>query len=677
MTADLRRLLCPKSLAVVGGGAWGEAVIQQAQKFGFAGDIWPIHPSRDTLAGLPTFRGIPDLPGAPDATFIGINRDATIGAVERLARANAGGAVCFASGFAEADAEDPNATSAQDRLLKAAGELPVLGPNCYGFINALDRTIVWPDQHGMQPVDRGVAILTQSSNIAINLTFQNRSLPLAMMITCGNMAQLSQADIVLALLDDSRITAIGLHIEGFTDLPGWELAAHKARDKGVPLIAIKAGRSEAARAATISHTASLAGEDAGADALLAFLGIGRVNTLPELLEALKLAHVYGYLKSAQIASISCSGGEASLAADLADMHGVTFPSLSEEQSTTLRDVLGPKVALANPLDYHTYIWRDPAKMAQAWSAMSAPEVALTLSIVDIPDAGRSDPSDWDCAIDAAISAKDSTDRPFAVVSTLPETMPHTTAAKLLAHGIAPLQGLSETMAAVSALATKPPRSGLVTAPVHPNIVIHHELETKEQLASMSVSLPRRFVHSEHTQGDLHDLRFPVVVKADRVAHKTDDGALVLNVQSVAEAEAALSKFDGGFGFVEEMVQGSILELLVTFTNDPAHGVMLTIGAGGTLTELWQDTQQVMLPVDADLIDATLSKLRVAPLLDGYRGKPAVDRAAIVRAILALQTFVLRHLDGFVELEVNPLICTIDDAVVADALWHQSFPEMQS
>ena len=162
MTSDLRRLFNPASLAVIGGGAWGAAVIQQAQKFGYAGDIWPIHPVKTEVAGLPAYMGVPYLPAPPDAAFVGINRDATIGAAERLSKAGAGGAVCFASGFAEAHAEDGLATDAQARLLKAAGDMPILGPNCYGFINALDGAIVWPDQHGLARVDRGGGSLTQS-----------------------------------------------------------------------------------------------------------------------------------------------------------------------------------------------------------------------------------------------------------------------------------------------------------------------------------------------------------------------------------------------------------------------------------------------------------------------------------------------------------------------------------
>lgn len=671
MKPDLSRLFNPRSLAVIGGGAWGEAVIHQAEAFGFNGEIWPIHPSKNMLAGRRTFQGVPDLPCAPDAAFIGINRDATIGATERLARAGAGGAVCFASGFAEAHGEDVTAVDAQRRLRTAAKDMPVLGPNCYGFINALDRALIWPDQHGMTPVEKGVAILTQSSNIAINLSFQNRALPIAMLITCGNMAQITQPDIIRSLLADPRITAIGLHIEGFTNLPGWEDVAALAHAKRIPLVALKAGRSEAARIATLSHTASLAGNDAAADALLSALGIGRVDTLPELLETLKLAHMCGPLKGSNVASISCSGGEASLAADIGQAHGITFPPLSKTQTTNLRNTLGPKVALANPLDYHTYIWRDTDMMTAAWSAMAADNTDLVMTIVDIPDADRSDPVDWDCALQAAIRTKVQTGANIAMVASLPEGLAPEPAAQLLAGGVIPMHGLAETFAAVAAIRVRQPKVGLLAPATYPAQTISPEDETKAALGTYDVTLPK----GVDANGDWQSLEYPVAVKATGLAHKTENKGVILGVVSADSVPAAIAQLPTVAGvYIEEMVQGGVAELLVAFTNDPAHGIMLTLGAGGTETELWQDTQHMMLPVTADEIDTALGNLRIAPLLSGFRGRPAANRYAILQSILALQDFVFDHADGFVELEINPLICTPFQAVIVDALWVYSVPE---
>lgn len=216
--ARLERLLRPRSIAVIGGGTWCRNVIAQCRKIGFTGAVWPVHPHQGTIGDLPAFARVEDLPAAPDAAFVGINRDATIAAVAALARRGAGGAVCFASGFREAQTETGGGADHQAALVRAAGAMPILGPNCYGFLNYLDGVALWPDQHGGRRADRGVAIVTQSSNIALNLTMQDRGLPLAYIVTVGNQAQHGLADVALALLADDRVTALGLHIEGIADL---------------------------------------------------------------------------------------------------------------------------------------------------------------------------------------------------------------------------------------------------------------------------------------------------------------------------------------------------------------------------------------------------------------------------------------------------------------------------
>jgi len=261
-----------------------------------------------------------------------------------------------------------------------------------------------------------------------------------------------------------------------------------------------------------------------------------------------------------------------------------------------------------------------------------------------------------------------------MVSSLPETMPSETAAHLMAHGVAPLQGLSEAMAAAQALVRKTPGQGLMTGAVCTQFIDHGERAAKEMLRSHGLNVPRNVVETDLAR--LADLTFPVVAKADRVLHKTEEHAVILHLNTPHDAQDALATLpsSGGFNFVEEMVQGGVVELLVAMTNDPAHGIMLTIGAGGTLAELWQDTQHVMLPTTAKQIDAALSKLRIAPLIDGYRGQPSADRAAIIDQILKLQACVATQTDGFVEIEINPLICTQTEAVIADALWRQTYPE---
>jgi len=666
MTRDLSRLLRPRSIAIVGGGAWCRAVLNQLTKAGFAGDIWPVHPKGGDIDGISVHSNLTDLPSPPDATFIGINRNATIETVQTLSRLGAGGAVCFASGFAEVDdGADLNAA-----LLNAAGDMPILGPNCYGMINNCDGALLWPDQHGCMPVERGVAILTQSSNIAINLTMQSRALPISYVITCGNQAQTTQAEIALGLLDDPRVTAIGLHIEGFGDIAAWQTLARAAKAKNIPLIALKVGKSEQAQSATISHTASLAGSDAGAAALLKRFGIARVDDLATFLETLKILHAVGPLPSGNIASISCSGGEASLTADLAHDLDLTFPPLKQTQHDALFEALGPKVALANPLDYHTYIWRDTDAMTSAFSAMIDPDLALTLLIVDFPRTDRCDAADWDCTIQAALRTRANTGGNIAMVATLPELMPEEVAQTLLAGGVIPLNGLREALCAAEAARSQQPSDLNLDLCLQKNTapaIQLTEAEAKAALHDFGLQIPQQIVTENLATAPLTTLTYPVALKGLGIAHKTEAGAVVLNLTSPEGVIAAAKTIPVRKFLIEEMVTGTVAELLIGVVKDPAHGFVLTVGAGGILTEILQDTVSALIPSSPEVIEQSLTRLKCYPLLVGYRGKPAANIAAIVQAVISVQDYVLANHDTIEEVEVNPLICTQSTAIAVDAL----------
>jgi len=669
---DLARLLRPKSIAVIGGGTWCTNVIIQVQKFGFDGAIWPVHPSKQTIADLPTYPSVESLPAAPDAVFIGINSHATIEAVKVLTQQGAGGAVCFASGFQEAIAEISDGANLQARLLKAAGKMPIIGPNCYGFINALDGALLWPDQHGATKVSSGVAIITQSSNIAINITMQRRALPLAYVVTAGNQAQIGLAEIGVELLRDPRVTALGLHIEGVGDIRALEMLSKQAAQLGKPVIALKVGTSGQARAATISHTASLAGSNAGARALLHRLGIPQVNTLPEFIEALKLLHISGPLTSNNIASMSCSGGEASLMADLAIPTGVTFPALNSAQSKNLRTALGSKVKLANPLDYHTYIWADTDAMANAFSAMMDPSLALGILVSDFPRADMCDASDWDSVIAAIIQTKQRCDLPMAIAASLPENMPEHVAQQLTEAGIIPLCGLQEALVAARVGAqcghtTTAPSPILLPRPPRQMKTLS-EAKAKAALAKHGLSIPRS-ARSNVSQLNkrANAIGFPLVLKGENIAHKTEAGAVALNLIDTAQVTTAAQGMPCDSFLLEEMITGAVCELLVGVVLDEAHGYVLTIGAGGTLTELLEDSASLLIPTTAAKIKLALGTLKVAKLLHGYRSASAANIDAIVDAALSVQDYVIQNHGAIAEVEVNPLLCLPDRAIAADAL----------
>lgn len=666
----LHRLLRPRSIAVIGGGAWCRNVINSCRALGFDGAIWPVHPNRPEIEGERAYGSVANLPSPPDGAFVGVNRTASIEVVRALAELGTGGAVCFASGFREAQAEAADGANLQEQLLAAAGTMRLIGPNCYGVLNLLDGAALWPDIHGATRVARGVAIITQSSNVALNLTMQRRGLPLAYVATAGNQAQTGLSDIGGAMLEDPRVTALGLHIEGIDDLRAFEALAARARGLGKPIVALKIGRSDEARAASISHTASIVGGPAGAAALLARLGIAQVHSLPLLLETLKLLHVAGPLASGRIASLSCSGGEAGLMADTAAGTGVTFPPLSEAQKTDLRAALGPLVALANPLDYHTYIWGDEAALTATISAMAVPGVAIVVVVLDFPRLDRCSAHDWNTVLAAVAAVARRQDVPIGVAASLPENLPEEVAETLVAIGVVPFFGLEETIAAINlaaGLGGGEPAAAvhLAKPPSQTRTLTEAEAKGLLKAAGIRVPLAERADSAPGAVAAAERIGFPVVLKGEGIAHKTEAGAVALGLRGADAVATAAAAMPCHAFLVEEMVTGTVAELLVGVVRDPAHGFVLTLAAGGTLTELLGDAASLLVPSGRREIRAALKSLRLAPFLAGYRGQAAVDLGAVEDVILAVQALVIAG--AVEEIEINPLMCGPSAAIAADAL----------
>ncbi len=662
----MQRLLNPRSIAVIGGGAWCEAVVEQNLKIGFEGDLWVVHPSRESVGGVKTVRSVRDLPSAPDAAFVGVNRLATLDVVRELAAMGAGGAVCFASGFSETD--DGDALS--DALLEAAADMTLLGPNCYGALNALAGAALWPDQHGLSRVTAGVAIVAQSSNIAINLTMQRRGLPISHVVTVGNQVQQGLAEIGMHLLQDPAVTALGLYIESFRDVAAFEKMATVAAQLGKGVVALKVGRSEAAQTATVSHTASLAGTVAGSDALLKRLGIAKATSPAVLLETLKIYHTLGPLTSNRIASLSCSGGEASVVADLAADAGLEFPPLTAAQEKLLSLRLSTMVRLANPLDYHTEIWRDAGALQAVFEAMATEAVGLTVVVLDFPRSDMCDDRDWVVTLDAVKEAAHKTGRPFAVLASLVETFPEAYAVDLMAAGVVPLSDMAQGMEAIAAAVSTPigATPTLNVAPYEGTQTLS-EHASKAELAEAGLDVP-------NGQGGLamselsvaaRAIGFPLVLKGEGLAHKSDAGLVALGLGHEAEVLAAADRMGCDRFALDEMIQGDAVELLVGVVRDPATGFVLTLAAGGVLTEILSDSASLLLPANKVEISNALRGLRVAALLRGYRGQKEMNFDAAVEAVALLAQYVERHMDAVVEVEINPLMVTKERAVAVDAL----------
>ena len=646
-----------------------------------------MHPRRAEVEGVKAYASVADLPGAPDAVFIGVNRFATIDIVRELAARGAGGAICFASGFLEAGDDDADGARLQRELVEAAGSMPVIGPNCYGLINYADGALLWPDQHGgrrLEPGMRGAAIITQSSNIACNLTMQQRGLPLAFLMTAGNQAQTGLSEMALGLIEDERVSCLGLHIEGFDKADGFERLAARARELKKPIVAMKVGRSEQARAATVSHTASLAGSDAASDAFLKRLGIARVNSIPSLLETLKLLHGFGPLPGPTLSSMSCSGGEASVMADTAEGRTVRFPALTEAHHARVKATLGSFVAVANPLDSHTFIWNDEPAMTATFTAMVSGGFDLNLLVLDFPRNDRCSDADWWPTVRAFEAAVKTNGARGAVVASMLENLPEKHAEELFRRGVVPLHGIVEAFDAAEAAAfigkawsqpsASPLRGGRADPPHRgEGKGVPDEAEAKALLRSAGLAVPQgaRAASVEEAAAAAEKLGFPVALKALGVAHKSELGAVRLNLKSAQDVRAAaqaLLPLGSGL-YVERMVEGGVAELIVGVTRDALFGPVMTVGTGGVLVELLKDSATLLLPASRAEVEAALQSLRLYPLLTGYRGRPKADIAAAVDAILAISGFVLEQADAIEELDVNPLIVCGEGkgAWIADAL----------
>src|SRR6185437_539817 len=268
--AALQRLLAPRHIALIG-GQWADAAAAAAHAIGYTGQVWRVHPSRPSRAESRYFRSVDELPEAPDAAFIAAPNHEAPAIAAALARRGAGGFVCFAAGFSETGTPEGQRLAAA--LESAAGPLPFFGPNCYGFINLFDGAALWPDQVvGGRPT-RGVALICQSGTIALNLLFNQRSLPIGYLITTGNQTCLTVEKLIDRLVDDPRVSAFGLYIEGIQDAASFARAVAKARAAGKPIALVKAGRTEAAARTARSHTGSLAGADGAFDAFCRQAGI--------------------------------------------------------------------------------------------------------------------------------------------------------------------------------------------------------------------------------------------------------------------------------------------------------------------------------------------------------------------------------------------------------------------
>ena len=677
--SNLSRLISPRSIAVVGyRGA--DFAIRGNLKLGYTGKIWAVHPSRETIEGLECFKNIRDLPEPPDATFIAVNAEAAIEIVANLNQIGGGGAVLYASGFGEVGEEG---VKRNQRLVEAAGKMPIIGPNCYGFINSLDSVALWPDLHGCEAIDKGVAIITQSGNIGLNMTMQSIGLPIAYMFTLGNQANTNISDIINAVLDDDRVCAIGLHMEGVSDIKAFDNVGRRALEKKIPIVVIKTGRTNTSSQIALSHTSSLTGADQLFDVLYNRLGIARVDTVPEFLETLKLFSILGPIDHNGVASMSCSGGEAGMMADLIDGLDICFSGLENEHKERVQNTLNDFVEVDNPLDYHTFVWGDRHRTAACFKEMMSGDFAATMLLLDWPKTDKTNQQDWDNTFYALCDAATETGKKAIVLASMADCMPKRIIDECQKRGIAPMIGLDTCLKSLHhSFNCSQAFDGPSATPIEVTLPVSNKMHTakiltefdgKKLLANYGISIPQGELVSsiEGALRAVEKLNYPVTVKvsSEALVHKSDSGAIRVNINDAEKLRLAVSELlqIGPSLLVEEMVEGAIAELIIGADYDPLFGKYLMIGSGGVFVELLSDSIPLLLPIERNHVLEALSGLKLYSMLEGYRGNSAGDIDAVIDAVMSTVDFI--NSNEVIELDINPLLVLPQGqgAVAVDAL----------
>lgn len=367
-----------------------------------------------------------------------------------------------------------------------------------------------------------------------------------------------------------------------------------------------------------------------------------------------------------------------MVADISANLNMTLPELTPQTRERLSTILGPKVHVANPLDYHTYIWGDYEKLSAAFAAMLDNHLDCVLLVLDYPLPGICSSENWETTERALIDAAQRTGAKAAIVATLPETLPADARLRLHTAGIAAMQGLEDCLYALRAAAI----AGQTQTRVHalspmPNPVQLSgsrnlgEWDSKVALAKHGLEIPKaRLCDAASVAEAVDAIGYPVVIKAvsAELSHKTEAGAVHLNIRNPEDVRKALTSMQGRFQqfLVEEMIDGAIAELIVGVHRDPTFGPTLLLGAGGVLAELISDTVELLFPINRDDILHALESLKVVTLLRGYRGAAAANIDTIVAAVEAIAEFARENAATLVELDVNPLIVTTQRAIAVDA-----------
>ena len=694
MTTDqLRLALDPRSIALIGASEnpnkIGGRPLLYLQRFGFKGRIYPINPNRAEIQGVKCHPDLASLPEAPDLAIVMVAGDGAVKAVEECAKRGVKVAICMASGFAETGAEGAAAEKAMVATARAHG-MRLIGPNTQGLVNFGTGTVASFSTMFLEapPEDGPVAIISQSgamSAVPYGM-LRGRGIGVRHAHATGNDGDVTVAELARAVIEDPGVKLLLLYLEAIPDPAMLAQVARRARERDVPIVALKTGRTAQGQRAARSHTGALANEDRVVDAFLRQHGIWRARDMIGLVAAAEL-YLKGWRPAGRrLVAISNSGACCVMAADLAAEMDLPLATFAEETRHDLAAVLPGFATVTNPIDITAALLSN-SRLFSAILPIVAKDPAADLFLIAIPVAGQGYDVEAFARDTAAFAA--ATGKPVVVVA--PQAL---VADRFRAAGIPVFAGETEAVAALDQLARHvalmrrpppPPLSHLAVSLPAGRGRFLNEAESLALLAKHGIPVvPHRLCRSEsEARLAFRELGSPVAVKACSidVPHKSEHGLVALNLvseEAVGQAFAAqMAKLEAmgasPDGIIVAAMSEGRREFVLGARLDPIFGPVVMLGDGGKYVEALPDIALLLPPFGQDEARAAIERLRIAPILKGVRGEPPLDTDALAHAALRLGAIIASAKGAIASIDLNPVLVgaagqgiTVLDALVERA-----------
>lgn len=659
-------------------------VLRNLERAGFEGEVWGVNPRREEVHGRACVPSVSDLPHPVDAVVVAIPAASVPEVVSEAAASGCGGAIVLSAGFGEI--EEGRELERRLREAAAGGGLPLCGPNGNGIVAVRSRAPMWGDS--VAPLEPGgVAMISQSGNVAVNALGSRRGIRYHTVLSTGNQATLEASDWLAALCERDGVRSVAMFLESDGDGERLAEALALCADRGVRVAVLKGGSTAAGLRAASAHTGAVAGEHRVFRALVEEAGGAWAQDFHELLE---LARVFAEPRARPrgdggLAILTCSGGDSTIAADEAGRLGVALPALASETADRLTALLPSAATVGNPLDYTAMIWGETDLLRRITVTVGDdPAIDQLLILYDHPQGLAPEAAAVWAAVRAGIVAGAAeTEAATLVASTLPDLIDDQASGELAERGVPAVAGLRTALVCARALRIPPPDArrlreiAAAAGSTHPSRGEGgdgwlDEVDAKELLRAAGLPVPEGWTVANEEEAALaaRDLGGPVAIKLSRAGllHKTEAKALRLGVDTEEAVRAAYRELsaaagDAGRVLVERMARPGV-ELLVAARAD-AVVPALALGLGGIWTEALDDVAIVPLPADADRVARAIRSLRGAAALDGGRGRDAVDVAAAAELAAGVGRLLLES--GLDLIELNPVAVLEHGCIALDAV----------